>query len=51
MTFTQDAWEAIYRIKDESFPEERIVGGTLPPGVGNFSPNTICLSIAISFIC
>src|SRR5579871_2033700 len=26
VTFTQDAWEAIYRVKDELYPEERIVG-------------------------
>ena len=37
VTFTQDAWEAIYRIKDESFPEERIVGWYHShPGFGVF---------------
>ena len=26
VTFTQDAWEEIYRVKDEKYPEHRIVG-------------------------
>ena len=26
VTFTQDAWEEIYRVKDETYPDHRIVG-------------------------
>ena len=38
VTFTQDTWEHIYKIKDAEFPNERMVGGTHPhPGFGNFS--------------
>jgi proteasome lid subunit RPN8/RPN11 len=37
VTFTQDAWEAIYRVKDESYPEERIIGWYHShPGFGVF---------------
>jgi proteasome lid subunit RPN8/RPN11 len=37
VTFTQGAWESIYRIKDESFPEERIIGWYHShPGFGVF---------------
>jgi proteasome lid subunit RPN8/RPN11 len=37
VTFTQDAWEAIYRVKDESYPEDRIVGWYHShPGFGVF---------------
>ena len=37
VTFTQDAWETIYRVKDESFPEARIVGWYHShPGFGVF---------------
>lgn len=37
VTFTQDAWEEIYRIKDELYPEERIVGWYHShPGFGVF---------------
>lgn len=37
VTFTQDAWEAIYRVKDELYPEERIVGWYHShPGFGVF---------------
>jgi proteasome lid subunit RPN8/RPN11 len=35
--FTQDAWEAIYKVKDQSYPEERIVGWYHShPGFGVF---------------
>ena len=37
VTFTQDAWEEIYRIKDERYPDERIVGWYHShPGFGVF---------------
>ena len=37
VTFTQDAWEAIYRVKDELYPDERIVGWYHShPGFGVF---------------
>lgn len=37
VTFTQDAWEHIYRIKDESYPQDRIVGWYHShPGFGVF---------------
>jgi proteasome lid subunit RPN8/RPN11 len=37
VTFTQDAWEVIYRVKDESYPEERIIGWYHShPGFGVF---------------
>ena len=37
VTFTQDAWEAIYRVKDELYPEDRIVGWYHShPGFGVF---------------
>jgi len=37
VTFTQDAWETIYRVKDESYPEERIIGWYHShPGFGVF---------------
>ncbi len=37
VTFTQDAWEAIYRVKDEQYPDERIVGWYHShPGFGVF---------------
>ena len=37
VTFTQDAWEAIYRVKDERYPNERIVGWYHShPGFGVF---------------
>jgi proteasome lid subunit RPN8/RPN11 len=37
VTFTQDAWEEIYRIKDEHYPNERIVGWYHShPGFGVF---------------
>ncbi|MEO6923146.1 MAG: Mov34/MPN/PAD-1 family protein [Bryocella sp.] len=37
VTFTQDAWEEIYRVKDESYPDERIVGWYHShPGFGVF---------------
>jgi proteasome lid subunit RPN8/RPN11 len=37
VTFTQDAWESIYRVKDEQYPEERIVGWYHShPGFGVF---------------
>lgn len=37
VTFTQDAWEAIYKVKDQSYPEERIVGWYHShPGFGVF---------------
>jgi len=37
VTFTQDAWEAIYKVKDESYPNERIVGWYHShPGFGVF---------------
>ena len=37
VTFTQDAWEAIYRVKDESYPEARIIGWYHShPGFGVF---------------
>ena len=37
VTFTQDAWEAIYRVKDESYPDDRIVGWYHShPGFGVF---------------
>jgi proteasome lid subunit RPN8/RPN11 len=37
VTFTQDAWEAIYRVKDERYPEDRIVGWYHShPGFGVF---------------
>ena len=37
VTFTQDAWESIYRIKDESYPEQRIIGWYHShPGFGVF---------------
>jgi proteasome lid subunit RPN8/RPN11 len=37
VTFTQDAWEEIYRVKDEQYPEERIVGWYHShPGFGVF---------------
>ncbi len=37
VTFTQDAWETIYKVKDESYPEERIVGWYHShPGFGVF---------------
>jgi len=37
VTFTQDAWEAIYKVKDEQYPEERIVGWYHShPGFGVF---------------
>lgn len=37
VTFTQDAWEAIYRIKDDLYPNERIVGWYHShPGFGVF---------------
>jgi proteasome lid subunit RPN8/RPN11 len=37
VTFTQDAWETIYKVKDESYPEERIVGWYHShPGFGIF---------------
>jgi proteasome lid subunit RPN8/RPN11 len=37
VTFTQDAWEEIYRVKDELYPEERIVGWYHShPGFGVF---------------
>jgi proteasome lid subunit RPN8/RPN11 len=37
VTFTQDAWEAIYRVKDESYPEQRIIGWYHShPGFGVF---------------
>jgi proteasome lid subunit RPN8/RPN11 len=37
VTFTQDAWEEIYRIKDQSYPDHRIVGWYHShPGFGVF---------------
>lgn len=37
VTFTQDAWEEIYRVKDDLYPEERIVGWYHShPGFGVF---------------
>lgn len=37
VTFTQDAWEAIYRVKDELYPDDRIVGWYHShPGFGVF---------------
>lgn len=37
VTFTQDAWETIYKVKDESYPNERIVGWYHSyPGFGVF---------------
>lgn len=37
VTFTQDAWEEIYRVKDELYPDERIVGWYHShPGFGVF---------------
>jgi proteasome lid subunit RPN8/RPN11 len=37
VTFTQDAWESIYRVKDESYPKERIIGWYHShPGFGVF---------------
>lgn len=37
VTFTQDAWEAIYKVKDESYPDHRIVGWYHShPGFGVF---------------
>lgn len=37
VTFTQDAWETIYRVKDVSYPDERIVGWYHShPGFGVF---------------
>jgi proteasome lid subunit RPN8/RPN11 len=37
VTFTQDAWETIYRVKDESYPNERIIGWYHShPGFGVF---------------
>jgi proteasome lid subunit RPN8/RPN11 len=37
VTFTQDAWEAIYRVKDESYPDQRIIGWYHShPGFGVF---------------
>jgi proteasome lid subunit RPN8/RPN11 len=37
VTFTQDAWETIYKVKDESYPDERIVGWYHShPGFGVF---------------
>lgn len=37
VTFTQDAWEEIYRVKDEKYPDERIVGWYHShPGFGVF---------------
>jgi proteasome lid subunit RPN8/RPN11 len=37
VTFTQDAWESIYRVKDERYPEKRIVGWYHShPGFGVF---------------
>jgi proteasome lid subunit RPN8/RPN11 len=37
VTFTQDAWEAIYRVKDEFYSDERIVGWYHShPGFGVF---------------
>jgi proteasome lid subunit RPN8/RPN11 len=37
VTFTQDAWEAIYRVKDDLYPNQRIVGWYHShPGFGVF---------------
>jgi proteasome lid subunit RPN8/RPN11 len=37
VTFTQEAWEAIYRVKDDLYPEDRIVGWYHShPGFGVF---------------
>jgi proteasome lid subunit RPN8/RPN11 len=37
VTFTQDAWEAIYKVKDQAYPDERIVGWYHShPGFGVF---------------
>src|SRR5215471_21566956 len=37
VTFTQDTWEHIYKIKDKEYPEERIVGWYHShPGFGVF---------------
>ncbi len=37
VTFTQDAWETIYRVKDENYPDDRIVGWYHShPGFGVF---------------
>ncbi len=37
VTFTQDAWESIYRVKDEIYPDDRIVGWYHShPGFGVF---------------
>lgn len=37
VTFTQDAWETIYKVKDESYPDQRIVGWYHShPGFGVF---------------
>jgi proteasome lid subunit RPN8/RPN11 len=37
VTFTQDAWESIYKVKDELYPDERIVGWYHShPGFGVF---------------
>ena len=37
VTFTQDAWETIYKVKDEIYPDERIVGWYHShPGFGVF---------------
>lgn len=37
VTFTQDAWEAIYKVKDELYPDSRIVGWYHShPGFGVF---------------
>ena len=39
VTFTQDAWEAIYRVKDDLYPDQRIVGWYHSP------PRLRCLSL------
>lgn len=37
VTFTQDAWEAIYKVKDQDYPDDRIVGWYHShPGFGVF---------------
>jgi proteasome lid subunit RPN8/RPN11 len=37
VTFTQDAWETIYRVKDESYPDQRMIGWYHShPGFGVF---------------
>ena len=42
VTFTQDTWEHIYKIKDKEYPDERSSAGTTRiPASACFSPSTI----------